>query len=79
MQHDKFRCIQLDIIAKQSFTVLPFSPFFPDFGPDLDFFEEIGPDSLQKVRIWLKIEERTMKTRLITMRSNPDYVEFVLL
>ena len=25
------------------FAVLPFGPFFPDFGPDRDFFQEIGP------------------------------------
>ena len=24
--------------------MLPFGPFFPDFGPDQDFFEEIDPD-----------------------------------
>ena len=24
--------------------MLPFGPFFPDFGPDPDFFQEIGPE-----------------------------------
>ena len=32
-------------------AVLPFGPFFPDFGPDPDFFEEIGPEM---VRIYTK-------------------------
>ena len=32
-------------------AVLPFGPFFPDFGPDPDFFHEIGPEM---VRICIK-------------------------
>ena len=32
-------------------AVLPFGPFFPDFGPDPDFFQEIGPEM---VRICIK-------------------------
>ena len=31
--------------------MLPFGPFFPDFGPDPDFFQEIGPEM---VRIYIK-------------------------
>ena len=50
--------------------MLPFGPFFPDFGPDPDFFEEIGPDLHQKVRIWLKMEERTMKIGLFEHAFN---------
>ena len=46
------------------FAVLPFGPFFPDFGPDPDFFQEIGPDM---VRICTKksgFEQKWMNFRL---------------
>ena len=41
-------------------AVLPFGPFFPDFGLDPDFFEEIGPD----------LEERMMKIDLFEHACN---------
>ena len=51
-------------------AVLPFGPFFLDIGPDPDFFEEIGPDLHQNVRIWLKMEEITMKIGLFEHAFN---------
>ena len=45
-------------------------PFFPDFGPDPDFFEEIGPEMVQKVRICQKMEERTIKIGLFDHAFN---------
>ena len=50
--------------------MLPFGPFFPDAAADPDFFEEIGPDLHQKVRIWLKMEERMMNIGLVEHAFN---------
>ena len=53
------------VVTDLSWPVFPFGPFFPDFGPDPDFFEEIGPEMVQiytkKVPIWLKMKERMVK------------------
>ena len=38
-------------VYNPSLAVLPFGPFFPDFGQDPDFFQEIGPEM---VRICIK-------------------------
>ena len=32
------------VVTDLSWPVLPFGPFFPDFGPDPDFFEEMGSE-----------------------------------
>ena len=40
----------------QPSAVLPFGPLFLDFGPDPDFFEEIGPEI---VRIYIQIPDLT--------------------
>ena len=50
--------------------MLPFSPFYPDFGLDPDFFEEIGPGLHQKVRIWLEVKKWTLKTGLFEHAFN---------
>ena len=52
------------------FPVLPFGPFFPDFGPDPDFFEEIGPDLHQKVLSWLKMEKKMINIGLFEHAFN---------
>ena len=41
----------LDWFTGNLYAVLPFGPYFPDFGSDPYFFEEIGPEM---VRIYTK-------------------------
>jgi len=50
-------------------AVLPIGLFFLDFGPDPDFFQEIGPEM---VRIWLKMEELTLKIDLFHHGFNDE-------
>ena len=50
-------------LSRSCNAVLPFGPFFPDFGPDPDFFQEIGPEM---VRICIKksgFGQKMMKLR----------------
>ena len=57
---------------KVTHAVVPFGPFFPDFGPDPDLFQEIGPDLHKKVRIWPKMDEFTLKIGLFHHEFNDE-------
>ena len=63
-------------------AVLSFGPFFPDFGPDLDFFEEMGPEMFRiytkKSGFDIKMEERTMKIGLFEHAFN-DALDVIVL
>ena len=57
-------------------AVLPFGPFFPDFGPDPDFFSRNwsrnAPDLHEKVRIWSKMEKLMLKIVLFHHQFNGE-------
>ena len=52
--------------------MLPFGLFFPDFGPDPDFFHEIGSDLHKQVWIWRKMDELTLKIGLYQSEFNKE-------
>ena len=46
------------------FAAVPFGLFFHDFGPILDFFEEIG---LEMVQTWMEEMEESWKLAFLNM------------
>ena len=55
----------------------PISSVFPDFGPDPDFFQEIGLEMVhlhKKVWIWPKMEELTLEIGPLHHEFNDEVV-----